>query len=118
MHCRARRDIELRTRFATGDVLHIVRRAWRRTDRHIALEFNGDVLALLRQLVLDLARQVEHHTAKSWVVADAHRHLRHVLSVDRSDRQRRQRGRKHRNPQRREPRTRHSKLASNLSISD
>jgi hypothetical protein len=104
--------------FATGDVLHIVRCARRRTDRQIALEFNDDVRALLRQLVLDLARQIEHHPAKSWVVADAHCHLRHVSGMCRSDWQPRQHCGKQRHPQRRETRPRHSKLASNLSISD
>jgi hypothetical protein len=98
--------------------LHVLQRAWRRTDRQVALEFNGDVLALLRQLVLDLAWQIEHHTAKSWVVTDAHRHLRRALRMNGSGQQPCQRGGKYRNPQRREAHPRHSKLASNLSISD
>jgi hypothetical protein len=98
--------------------LDVVRRARRRTDRQIALEFNGDVLALLRQLILDLARQIEHHTAKSWVVADAHRHLRQVFGIDRSAQQARQHNGKHSHPQCGEAHPRHSKLASNLSMSD
>jgi hypothetical protein len=98
--------------------LHIVRRARRRTDRQIALEFNRDVLALLRQIVLDLVGQIEHHTAKSWVVTDTHRHLRRALCMNGSDQQHRQHDGKHRHPQRREAHMRHSKLASNLSISD
>jgi hypothetical protein len=98
--------------------LHVLRRAWRRTDRQVALEFNGDVLALLRQLVLDLAWQIEHHTAKSWVVTDAHRHLRRALRMNGSDQQHRQPNGEHSHPQRREAHPRHSKLASNLSISD
>jgi hypothetical protein len=76
------------------------------------------VLALLGQLVIDLAGQIEHHTAKSWVVADTHRHLWHVLGIDRSGQQPCQCNGKHSRPQRRETRPRHSKLASNLSISD
>jgi hypothetical protein len=93
-------------------------RARRRTDRQVALELNGDVLALLRQLVFGLARKIEHYTAKSWVVTDAHRHLRNVLGMNRSDQQPCQHGGKHRNPPRREAHPHHSKLASNLSISD